>query len=464
MLRRYSEVVRGILIAADLVLIAASWLAAYAIRFHTVFDAPRGIPEFTPYAALLILILPLWHWLFRSRGLYEARRTARLSAELAAVVAATASGVVLLVAVAFFTRSYFYSRGVIALFAVLSVVSVAGFRLLARLFLRALRRRGYNQRYVLVVGAGDLAEEVIARISAHPEVGIRVVGVLAGEDRGPGRKVAGVPVVGSYGAVKSVLAEQRVDQVILALPREDAPVMEKVLSDLDDELCTVHLVPDLLHVMTLRSSVDELDGLPIIHLRESPLVGWAAVQKRAFDLVVSATALVLLSPLLAAIALAIRLVDGAPVLYGQERMGLDGVVFRCLKFRTMRPDSEAATGPVWSSPDDPRRTRLGAFLRRTNLDELPQLWNVLRGDMSLVGPRPERPVFIEQFRREIPGYMLRHKVKAGLTGWAQVHGWRGDTSVQERVEHDIYYIQNWSLGLDIRILLMTVWRGFRNAY
>jgi len=253
---------------------------------------------------------------------------------------------------------------------------------------------------------------------------------------------------------------------VIALPREDGQQLEKILADIDDELVTVRLIPDLLHVMTLRSSVEELEGLPLINLRESPMVGWAAVQKRGFDAVVASLMLLGLSPVLLVAALAVWASSGRPLFYRQERMGLDGRVFRMLKFRTMRPDAEKETGPVWTSPDDPRRTGLGALLRRTSVDELPQLWNVVRGDMSLVGPRPERPVFIERFRREIPGYMLRHKVRAGLTGWAQVHGWRGDTSLHERVEHDIYYIQNWSLALDLRILLMTLWRGWfhRNAY
>jgi exopolysaccharide biosynthesis polyprenyl glycosylphosphotransferase len=217
-------------------------------------------------------------------------------------------------------------------------------------------------------------------------------------------------------------------------------------------------------VLTLRSSVEDLDGLPTINLRDTPLVGWAAVQKRAVDVAVTLPLMLVLSPLLAVLALAVRVSTGSPIFYRQQRMGLDGRVFDMIKFRTMRDDAEAETGPVWTSEDDPRRTRVGSFLRATNMDELPQIWNVLRGDMSLVGPRPERPVFIERFKREVPGYMLRHKVKAGLTGWAQVHGWRGDTSLHERIEHDIYYIQNWSPGLDVRIMLMTLWRGFRNAY
>jgi Undecaprenyl-phosphate glucose phosphotransferase len=333
-------------------------------------------------------------------------------------------------------------------------------------FLRSMRRRGYNLRYVLIAGAGELAAEVIQSIHSQPEAGLRILGLLTDDPAKQGKTIEGVRALGPYAAVKEILRRRPVDEVVLALPREDAPQLEKILADLDDELVTVRLIPDLLHVLTLRSSVEELDGLPLINLRESPMVGWAAVQKRAFDAVVASGLLIAFSPLLAVAAIAVWASTGRPIFYRQERMGLDGRVFRMLKFRTMRPDAESETGPVWTSPDDPRRTRVGALLRRTSVDELPQLWNVVRGDMSLVGPRPERPVFIERFRREIPGYMLRHKVRAGLTGWAQVHGWRGDTSLHERVEHDIFYIQNWSLALDLRILLMTLWRGWfhRNAY
>jgi exopolysaccharide biosynthesis polyprenyl glycosylphosphotransferase len=210
--------------------------------------------------------------------------------------------------------------------------------------------------------------------------------------------------------------------------------------------------------MTLRSSVEELDGLPMISLRQSPLVGWSAVQKRAFDVVVASLTLAVAAPFMALIALATWLSSGRPIFYAQQRMGLDGHVFTMYKFRTMVQGAEHETGPIWARPDDARRTKLGAILRRLSFDELPQLLNVLRGDMSLVGPRPERPVFIERFRREIPGYMLRHKVKAGVTGWAQVRGLRGNTSLHARIEHDIHYIQNWSLRLDLRILWLTLWR------
>jgi exopolysaccharide biosynthesis polyprenyl glycosylphosphotransferase len=464
-LYRYNQIFRSSLLLADLTLVGAAWLAAYGIRFFTIFDAPLGIPPFAPYAQLLALILPVWFWLFRSRGLYEPQRMGSMLGEAGNVIGATTVGTVVLVAATFFLRSYYYSRGVVLIFYVLSALSVVGFRLSGRLVLRSMRRRGYNLRHLLVVGAGELAQRVIESIREHPETGVHVVGALSSAGTRRGDSVCGVPVLGDYEEIKEVIRRRGAQQVIIALPREDADQLEKIAAALEDEVVTVRMVPDLLHVMTLNCSVDELDGLPMINLREGPLEGLAGFQKRVFDAGLSTAVLLVSSPLLASIALAIRATSGGPVLYTQTRVGLDGRAFRMLKFRTMVDRAEQQTGPTWAGDGDPRRTRLGAFLRRTSLDELPQLWNVLRGDMSLVGPRPERPFFIERFRREIPGYMLRHQVKAGMTGWAQVHGWRGDSSLDERLEHDIYYIQNWSLGLDAWILLMTLFRGtaHRNA-
>ena len=472
MLHRYSEVVRSGLLLADLLLVGASWVGAFYLRFYGpgLPEPPVSVvPDFQQYAVLLPAILPLWLWLFRSRGLYEPQRAKVAGGEAMRVLSATAVGVLLLVAISFFVRSYFYSRLVIVLFAALSATSVIAFRTVARLGLRELRRRGFNLRYVFVVGGGELAEEVIERIQAHPEAGLRLMAVAS--DDATRRNVRGVPVTTSYGELEGYLRAQRargqrVDHVIIALPRDESHQLEKILTALDDETVSLQLVPDLRHVLTLRSTVEDLEGLPVIGLRESPFVGMAAVRKRCFDLIVAATALLVFAPILAAVALAVRLASGRPIFYAQERMGLDGRVFRMIKFRTMQADAEGVTGPVWAQEGDPRRTRLGGLLRRSSLDELPQLWNVLRGDMSIVGPRPERPVFIEQFRHEVPGYMLRHKVKAGMTGWAQVHGWRGDTSLHERIEHDIHYIQNWSLSLDVRILFLTVAHVLfgRNAY
>ncbi|MBC8188233.1 MAG: exopolysaccharide biosynthesis polyprenyl glycosylphosphotransferase, partial [Proteobacteria bacterium] len=334
-------------------------------------------------------------------------------------------------------------------------LSVIGLRSTIRYGLRHARRRGFNLRYVLVVGSGPLAASVVERIRQRPDAGFKLIGVVASGSIGGA--VEGAHVMGATSDLKQILRDNRVDQVIVALSRHESELFEKVAAELEDDVVNVKIVPDLLHGYSLRSTVESLDGIPVIGLQETALIGWAALGKRSFDLVASSAALVVLSPALGVIATAIYASSGAPILYRQKRMGHDGRVFEMLKFRSMKNDAEA-TGPGWTKPRDPRRTRLGRRLRKFNLDELPQLINVLRGEMSLVGPRPERPTYINEFRREVPGYMLRHKVRAGMTGWAQVHGWRGDTSIHARVEHDLYYIQQWSFWLDIRILFMTLFR------
>jgi Undecaprenyl-phosphate glucose phosphotransferase len=257
-----------------------------------------------------------------------------------------------------------------------------------------------------------------------------------------------------------------VDHVVLALAHEDYGRLAGLLDAVGDEPVTIHVVPDLLRFASLRGGVEQFEGMPFIHLRESPLHGWSSVGKRVFDFVFSLAVLVALWPFLLALAAAVRATSPGPVFYRQERMGLDGQRFRMLKFRTMQADAETHTGPVWADPADARRTRLGTFLRRFSLDELPQFINVIRGEMSVVGPRPERPVFVERFRQTVPGYMLRQKVKSGITGWAQVNGLRGNTSLEKRIQYDLEYIERWSLWLDVKIIAMTVVRVLvdRNAY
>jgi len=458
-LQRYGEIFRTLLGVADLAIIASAWWAAYLLRFESGLPVPLGVPPAIEHLYPLALILPLFLVLFRSHGLYEARRMDSPLGEVSAIVRATVVGIMVLSAASFFARSYFDSRLVIAFFGVLAPVGVIGLRSTIRLVLRRVRRRGFNLRFVLVVGSGPLAESVVERIHGRPDAGVQLVGIVA--DGAFGRSVLGVPVIGGTSDLRSILREGRVDQVIIALSRHESELFEKVVVELSDELVNVKIVPDLLHGYGLRSSVESLDGIPVIGLQETALVGWAALGKRCFDLAAASTALVGLAPLLATIALVIRLSSGAPILYRQTRMGHDGRVFEMLKFRSMHQNAEAG-GPGWTRRRDPRRTRFGRWLRKLNFDELPQLVNVVKGDMSLVGPRPERPAYIDEFRREVPGYMLRHKVRAGMTGWAQVHGWRGDTSIHERVEHDLYYIQQWSFWLDLRILFMTLFRRERN--
>jgi len=453
MLYRYSDVFRTLIGVADGLLVAAAWLAAYGLRFETGLPVPLGVPEMEPYVWALALIVPLYFVLFQTHGLYEARRMDSPLGEASAVLRATVTGLLLLTAASFFARNYSYSRGVLGLFAVLAPTLVITLRSSIRFGLRRLRQRGLNLRYVVVVGTGPLAETVVARIGGRPDAGLRVLGVVS--EGGMGGMVAGAPVIGSVADLKSILRRQRVDQLIIALARHESEAFEKVTAELADEVVNVKVVPDLLHGFSLRSTVESLDGIPVIGLQETALSGWGAVSKRAFDVVASASLLVVASPLLAGLAAGVWVSSGRPILFSQQRMGLDGRVFAMWKFRSMRRDADV-NGPGWTTRDDPRRTRFGRWMRRRSLDELPQLWNVLRGDMSLVGPRPEQPAYIEEFRREVPGYMLRHKVRSGMTGWAQVHGWRGDTSIHERVDHDLYYAQKWTFWLDLRILLMTV--------
>jgi Undecaprenyl-phosphate glucose phosphotransferase len=327
------------------------------------------------------------------------------------------------------------------------------------------RRRGYNLKSILVVGAGDLGRRVIDTIDAHRELGFRVAGVLTRRPQKVGTEVGGAPVIGMVEELGSTLDRLPVDQVILALPIEDQPLVKDLMEELAQRTVDVKVIPDLYQYITVCGGLEEFGGLPIISLQGAPLDGWNLIAKRGFDVLAATVALVLAAPVMGVVAALIKLGSPGPVFFRQERMGMDGRTFRMIKFRTMRADAEAS-GAKMAVADDPRRTGLGGWLRRLSLDEIPQLFNILRGDMSLVGPRPERPVFIEEFKRQIPRYHLRHKVKAGLTGWAQIHGLRGQTSIEKRIQYDLYYIENWSLLLDLKILLRTAFGGFlsKNAY
>jgi len=416
------------------------------------------VPPFRDYALQLIPILVVWGIAFRTFDLYRPKRLGSHVSEWIDVAKASLLGALILVSIMTFVfRGYEYSRLVILLFLAESIVTVSVARAALREVLRFARRHGYNLRYAIVVGGGEPAAEVLRILNRRRDAGIFVLGLLSDKKEVP----ENVRWLGGIEDVRTVLDRQQVDIVFIALPHADASRLTAVLSGIGDDPIAIHLVPDVFSLVPARGGIEEFEMVPFIHLRESRLYGLNRVLKRAFDLVFGGLGLAVAAPIMLAIAVGLKLTTPGPVLYHQERMGVDGRRFRMLKFRTMRVDAEAETGPVWACPDDPRRTALGVFLRRTSLDELPQLFNVLRGEMSLVGPRPERPSFVEEFRRRVPGYMLRHKVKAGITGWAQINGWRGDTSIEKRIECDLYYIERWSLGFDLKILLQTLWYGFR---
>ncbi len=458
MLKAHSKLFEHLSLVGDLVLIASCWVMAYAIRFWVI--GGTDVPPFGDYALQLLPILLVWGFAFHAFDLYRPSRLGSYVSEWFDVAKASTLGVLVLGALMTFVfPRYEYSRLVIGIFWALSIVEVSLSRSVFREVLRFARRRGYNQRYAIVIGGGDPAAEVLRVLRRRPDVGIKVLGILSDKRDVPDREVRWL---GAIEEVRAVLRRQQVDIVFLALPYTEYSRLTAVLNDIGDEPVAIHFVPDMFALASLRGGVEEFEDIPFIHLRESPLYGWNLVLKRALDLGLGSLALLAAAPVMIAIAAAIKLASPGPVFYRQERMGLDGQRFQILKFRTMQLDAEAATGPVWARPDDPRRTAVGTFLRRWSLDELPQLWNVLRGEMSLVGPRPERPDFVEEFRRQVPGYMLRHKVKAGITGWAQINGWRGNTSIEKRIEHDLYYIERWSVGFDLKILVQTLWLGFRN--
>jgi Undecaprenyl-phosphate glucose phosphotransferase len=459
---RFQRFYNSIKLLADAASLAAAFGAAYVTRF-TLF-AHELVPPFSDTLATLGLVLLIFPVVFRAQSLYTTNRNRSHIGEVFEIFKAIVLGTVVLIAVAFTVRER-YSRLTLFLFSGYAFALVTAVRLTTRAVFNALRRRGLNVKTVLLVGAGELGQRFIDTIEQHRELGFKVVGALTRRPEKVGSEVKGVPVKGLYSDLGRVLDEQPVDQVVLALPLEEHAALKDLMEELALRTVDVKLVPDLFSIVTLRGGLEEFGGLPIISLQGAPLEGWNLIAKRAFDVIFSGLALVLLSPVLLAVALLVKLTSRGPVFYVQERMGMDGRLFNMIKFRTMKVDAEK-DGPRFATAHDDRRTPVGTFLRRLSLDELPQLWNVLVGDMSLVGPRPERPVFIEAFKKQIPRYHLRHMVKSGITGWAQVNGLRGDTSIKDRIEYDLYYIENWSLAFDLKILIRTALGGFlsKNAY
>ncbi|MBI5560092.1 MAG: undecaprenyl-phosphate glucose phosphotransferase [Deltaproteobacteria bacterium] len=466
MLKKNKELYRTLLFISDLLAIVSAWMAAYYLRFSSGL-----IPVYYPAASqghiwfiLLPVVAVIWGIIFRAFGLYGPRKIGSYIPEVRDIIKASSLALLLLVAVTFFLRRYALSRLAIAIFGGISVVFLAVERVSFREMLKSLRRKGYNIKNAVIVGTGPAAGELFERLEMHPDTGIKVLGFVACDSRTVGTTIKGAEVIGVYEDIRGIITGKGIDEVIMALGLEEHNRVADVLKSIGDEAVDIKVVPDIYELITLRGGVEDLDGIPIVSLRGTPLYGWNFVLKRVFDAVFAAAGMVITSPLMFVIAVIIKLTSPGPVFFRQERMSIGGDTFELLKFRSMRVNAEKDTGPVWAASGDPRRTPFGAFLRKTSLDELPQLLNVLKGEMSLVGPRPERPVFIKDFRKTIPRYMLRHKMKAGITGWAQVSGLRGNTDLRKRIEHDLYYIENWSLSLDLKIILLTVWRGFVNTH
>lgn len=466
-------------VISDAVLGMAAFGLAYAVRFETgLIAAPKGQPPFGQYLVLLPFIGILVPLAFNLQGAYRLRRTrTRVDDFFSALVGNVIVVVVGLLGTLYFqvyvagpaaqaAGAYEVSRLVWTLHLALSVGLTCASRETVRLVMRRRIRAGLGVKRVLVAGAGELARQVADKILQHREFGYEIVGLVDDAAGGDTMGYRGLPLLGRIDDAGELIRQERIDQLYVALPLDQHVRMLDLIETANRDGIEVKVAPDLLHVIALRARLEDLDGVPIININDVPLQGFNNLVKRAIDVAAATAALAVLAVPFAFISAIIRLTSPGPVFYRQERMGLDRRPFFVLKFRSMHADAERDTGPVWTRDNDPRRTPVGRVLRRFSLDELPQLWNVLRGEMSLVGPRPERPFFVERFRDRVPQYMLRHKVKSGLTGWAQVNGWRGDTSIEKRIEHDLYYIENWSVGLDFKILWLTVVRIFfhRHAY
>ena len=461
-------------IIVDLAMTCLAWLAAYYIRFHSFFSVPLGIPNAMLYFKLLPFILIIWFGVFGLTGCYRRTGSHRSAfIEGLDIIQSNLFAIVTLIAFTYFYEEYRYSRITTAVFGILSPVAIITGRSLVRKTMRYLSRKA-PPRKILLVGAGDILRHAIdlCRKQNTPLAHREIQGVIL-LPMEPSYQTD-LDFCNSHGLTllampedwTTFLVDHPVQTVYLALPQKAYVYFEDKILKIADQVPDIKLIPDILKYTRFSAAIEVTDGIPVIAIHQSPLRGTGSLIKRCMDIVGAGCGLLVLSPVMGILALLIPLSSRGPVLYRQERMGLDGKKFDCLKFRSMPINAEQKTGAIWASKEDDRATWIGRIMRRTSLDELPQLINVFKGDMSLVGPRPERPVFVNRFRSEVPGYMLRHKVKSGITGWAQVSGWRGDTSIEKRIEYDLFYIQNWSLWFDIKILLLTVEEVLfsKNAY
>jgi Undecaprenyl-phosphate glucose phosphotransferase len=479
MLSRHNRLLVTLYLLSDALIGASAFILAYALRFYTgIIPITKGIPPLRQYINVLPFVAVVVPLGFQLQGLYRLRRGRSRVDDFFGVFVGSILAVVFGIVATLYTQTYVAARGAKdtgafeisqaawAIFLVINVILTYSSRELVREVLERRWRAGIGLKRVLIAGSGELGRLVADKILEHRELGYQIVGFVDDKAAGDHLGYRGLPLLGSIDEAPEIAADESIDHLYVALPPEHHVRMLQLIESTSRECVDVKVVPDLLQVIALRARLEDLDGVPVININDVPLQGFNSIVKRAIDIAISSAALLVLSLPLGILAALVRVTSSGPIFYRQERMGLDGKSITIVKFRSMFKDAEADTGPVWARQNDPRVTPLGRFLRKSNLDELPQLWNVLRGDMSIVGPRPERPHFVAQFKHRVPQYMLRHKVKAGLTGWAQVHGWRGNTSIEKRIEYDLYYIENWSVRLDLKIMWLTLLRGFfhKHAY
>ena len=454
-----------------LVTVVAYALAWFIVISGKVLPLDEGVLKPQVYFMALIFIVPIYLILYASFHLYVPKRIQGRRSELANICKANVIGLMLFTFVLFGLRrfvshlSYFSTKMILAFFAA-NIILLEAERISIRIFLRSLRTNGYNQKHVLLIGYSRAAEGFIDRVSVNPEWGYHVQGILD-DHRPAGFAYKKVQVLGPTNHLEDFLASNTLDEIAITLSIKEYSNLEQIVAACEKSGVHTKFIPDYNNIIPTIPYMEDLQGLPVIHIRHVPLTGvFNATMKRIVDLAGALFGLIVFSPLMLVTALLIKITSPGPVLFSQERIGLHNRPFKMYKVRSMEVQDPGRERSQWTTPHDPRVTPVGRFIRKTSIDEMPQFFNVLIGDMSLVGPRPERPLFVEKFKEEIPRYMIKHQVRPGLTGWAQVNGYRGDTSITKRIEHDLYYIENWSLGFDFKIMFLTVFKGFinKNAY
>ena len=453
-------------ILIDAAVIAASYWFAWFLKFETgIFESVRSL-SFQYYMTALLLIVPMYLILYSAFNLYTPKRVQGRRLELANIVKANTLGLFILIGILYLLKIIDFSRSMLVIFFFVNIAVEETVRMTIRIVLRDMRRKGLNQKHIVLVGYSRAAEEYIDRILANPQWGYTVRGILD-DSVEAGTDYRGIKVLVRINNLMIILPQNRLNEFANTLGQKDYSRLEEIVALCEKSGVHTKFIPDYNNIIPTKPYTEDLLGLPVINIRYVPLSNtFPSLVKRTMDIFGSIAAIVLFSPVMLLCAALVKLTSPGPVLYKQVRVGLHNRNFEMFKFRSMEVQPEAEEKKAWTVKNDPRVTGIGKFMRRTSLDELPQLFNILKGDMSLVGPRPERPFFVEKFREEIPRYMVKHQVRPGLTGWAQVNGYRGDTSIRKRIEYDLYYIENWTLGLDIKILFLTIFKGFinKNAY
>ena len=450
----------------DAFVIAIAYALAYWFKFCSGLFVNGPHWDFESYATYLAVIIPGYLILYLAFNLYTPKRVQGRRLELSNIIKANTIGVMLFIIVLFGMHLDDFSRGMLGIFYVVNIVLETAERNGIRMFLRDIRRKGFNIKQILLVGYSRAAEEYIDRIRSNPQWGYVIRGILD-DNVESGTEYRGVKVLGKIDNLFVILPENRLDEIAFTLGLDEYSKLEHIVALCEKSGVHTKFIPDYNNIIPTKPYTEDLLGLPVINIRYVPLTNtFNSIVKRTMDIFGSVFCIILFSPLMLMAAILVKTTSEGPLIYKQERVGLHNKPFYMYKFRSMEVQNPTEERKAWTVPGDPRVTKVGKILRMTSIDEMPQFFNVLKGDMSLVGPRPERPLFVEKFREEIPRYMIKHQVRPGMTGWAQVNGYRGNTSIRKRIDCDLYYIENWSVGLDIKILFLTVFKGFinKNAY